>query len=211
VRHGFVASLPTNRNVEKKIFHFFGLGVVHVQKDERALRRMCGEVGVMLVMDETTLESWRLGFSHAPLPEDNLLVVASETQHHEKGLHVAGMKHKVEMWTGTLSPTAAAVFRNYSIWLIVLDASPHVNGPLLYNRENLLKKPFIFNQGKGLGNENVLTINGPDAASQDGRVWCLSRIHLPLFADYLGSPDSFAPPGGNELRAFVLRMFDDCR
>ena len=73
---------------------------------------------------------------------------------------------------------------------------------------NLLKKSFIFNQGKGLGNENVLATDGPDAVSEEGHVWCLSSIQLAVFAGYLGSPDSFAPADRKELGAFVIRMFE---
>jgi hypothetical protein len=122
---------------------------------------MCGEVGVMLVLDAATRESWNLRFPHAPLPEDNLIVVATETEHHEKGVHEAALKRKTEMCTAPLCSAAAAVFRNCSMWTIVLDAKRHVHGRLLNNRLNLLWTPFVFNQGKGLGNENVLARGGP--------------------------------------------------
>jgi hypothetical protein len=113
------------------------------------------------------------------------------------------------MLEGALSPAAAAVFRNCSIWTIVLDAKRHFHGRLLNNRLNLLWKPFVFSQGKGLGNENVLARDGPDAASEKGHVWCLSSIQFAAFVAYLGSPDSFAPVVIQELRHFVHRMFDD--
>jgi hypothetical protein len=127
----------------------------------------------MLVLDAATRESWNLRFPHAPLPEDNLIVVATETEHHEKGVHEAALKRKTEMCTAPLCPAAAAVFRNCSMWTIVLDAKRHFHGRLLNNRLNLLWKPFVFNQGKGLGNENVLARGGPDQASEKGYVWCL--------------------------------------
>ena len=66
----------------------------------------------MLVLDEATRESWRLSFPHTLLPEDNLVVVTSETEHHEKGLFAAAMKRKTEMCAGALSPAAAAVFHD---------------------------------------------------------------------------------------------------
>ena len=176
---------------------------------KEGLRRLCGDVGGMLVLDEATHESWNVTFPHALLPEDNLIVVATETEHHEKGLHAAALARKTQMLAGALAPAAAAAFRNCSIWTILLDAKRHFHGRLLNNRLNLLWKPFVFNQGKGLGNENVLAINGPDEASDKGPVWCLSSIQFAAFVFHLGSPDSFAPVGGQELRAFVDRMFDD--
>jgi hypothetical protein len=124
------------------------------------LHRMCGEVGVMLVLDATTRESWNLRFPHDPFPEDNLIVVATETEHHEKGVHEAALKRKTEMCTDPLSPAPAPVFRNCSTWAIVLDVQRHFHGRLLNKRLNLLWKPFVFNQGKGLGNENVLARDG---------------------------------------------------
>ena len=89
-------------------------------------------------------------------PEDRLVVVPSETQHDEQSLFDAALKRKAVMCTGALTPAEAAVFRNCSIWMLVLDASRHFSGRLLYTRVNHLKHPFIFNQGKGLGNENDL-------------------------------------------------------
>ena len=127
---------------------------------KEGLRRLC-EVGGMLVLDEATHESWNVTFPHAPLPEDNLIVVATETEHHEKGLHAAALARKTQMLAGALAPAAAAAFRNCSIWTILLDAKRHSNGRLSHNRLNRLKNPFVFNQGKGLGNENVLARGGP--------------------------------------------------
>jgi hypothetical protein len=163
----------------------------------------------MLVLDEATRESWNLGFPNALLPEDNLIVVATETEHHEKGLHEAALQRKTEMCTAPLSPAGAAVFRNCSTWAILLDAKRHIHGRLSNKRLNLLWKPFVFNQGKGLGNENVLAKHGPDDASDKGPVWCLYSIQFAVFVSYLGSPDSFAPVVIEELHALVGDMFND--
>ena len=45
--------------------------------------------------------------------------------------------------------------------MMVMDPDRHVAGNLLWKREFLVKKLFVFGMGKGLGNENVLAAKGP--------------------------------------------------